>query len=73
MQVERFFSFFYFGINYFLNSGKRVSNALVTCLEVEDSLSKDEVIFNGLYSHMRYIVKLRRFERGLRSISLLVG
>jgi hypothetical protein len=32
----------------FLNSGKRVSNTLVTCLEVRNSLSKDEIIPNSL-------------------------
>ncbi len=49
MQVERFFGFFNFGLIGLLNSGKRVSNMLITCLEVGDSLSKDEVISNRLY------------------------
>lgn len=57
----------------FLNSGKRVSNMLITCLEVGDSLSKGKIIPNGLYSLRCYTVKLRRFKRGLHSISLLVG
>ena len=67
------FSLFYFGMIDFLNSGKRVSNMLITCLEVGDSLSKDEVISNRLYLLRYFTVKLRRFKRGLHSISLLVG
>ena len=52
---------------YFYTSGKRESNALVTYLKVRDNPEKFGLIPDSLFG-----VKLRRLERGLRPISLLV-
>ena len=50
-----------------MGSGKRVSNTLVTYLEVWDNIVKMMLIPNGLAR-----VKIYRFEKGRCTISLLV-
>ena len=70
MQVER--GTIFFGREF--PSGERVSNALVTCLEVGDNSSKGLLIPHGIRRVRDLLIKgVIRFERGLRPISLLVG
>ena len=51
-------------------SGERVSNALVTCPEVEDNSSKGLLILHDI-NWIRYLLikGVSRFGRGLRPIS----
>ena len=56
----------------FGSSGKRVSNALVTCLSAGDNGKKFPLIPDSLSSLMGLRVKIYYRKRGLRTISLLV-
>ena len=55
-----------------LDSGKRVSNIWIICLEVGNSSSKDGIISNSLAILLVLQVKLRHFKRSPYPISLLV-
>ncbi len=56
----------FFGLG---DSGERVSNTLVTCLEDGDNPSKEGLIPNNLVLIRKVQVKFRRFKRGQRPIS----
>ena len=56
----------------FGGTGRRESNTLVTYLILENNPEKFGLILDGLRSHKCCGVKLRRYERDLWPISLLV-
>ena len=56
-----------------LATGARVSNTYPTCPLLGDSLSKERLISDGIFSPHGENIKEFRLSMGMRSISLLAG